>query len=356
MTPPWIAQGGVASIHEADPAPVDRRCRSARRPGRDVWVEVAVAGRDLRPSAFVGCRWLLLAGGTRPPWRRRRSMARARDGGCDGLARRDRRGAGTASAIRRSRGDRSTRWRRARRFSSISSGRSPGRSRAARSRRSRGRLAISRGPTQVRAWIEEAVGSAILALTPYRVGAHEVVLGADCARRTRLLQGTGRGAGDRGAVDTGARGGGAGVVRANAGAGAARGRHSLVVDGGCPGQSGGDAHRAAETLARIQQRVFATARRRSWPPSISRPPQRGRASCWASRHAADIVRQQCARVTSADVPATWIPMDLDPTNILIDDDDRVRFIDVDDSFLGPAPLAVATLALRWRLDADPPAA
>jgi hypothetical protein len=39
-------------------------------------------------------------------------------------------------------------------------------------------------------------------------------------------------------------------------------------------------------------------------------------------------------------------MDLDPTNILTDGESRVRFIDVDHSFLGPAPLAMATLVMR----------
>ena len=39
-------------------------------------------------------------------------------------------------------------------------------------------------------------------------------------------------------------------------------------------------------------------------------------------------------------------MDLDPSNILVDDEGRVRFIDVDDSFLGPGPLALAILAAR----------
>ena len=54
----------------------------------------------------------------------------------------------------------------------------------------------------------------------------------------------------------------------------------------------------------------------------------------------------CASVRHANVPRTWIPMDLDPANVLMDEDGRVRFIDVDDSFYGPAPLAMATYARR----------
>jgi hypothetical protein len=114
----------------------------------------------------------------------------------------------------------------------------------------------------------------------------------------------------------------------------------------CPGRPGGDAHHAAQALARVQQRVLATGA----PGALSALDLEA-AARWGSELLADsrceaIVRRHCARVTRADVPAAWIPMDLDPTNILIDDEDRVRFIDLDDSFLGPAPLAIATLALR----------
>src|SRR6185437_656019 len=48
----------------------------------------------------------------------------------------------------------------------------------------------------------------------------------------------------------------------------------------------------------------------------------------------------------AGVQQSWIPMDLDPTNALVDDRGAVRFIDADDSFLGPAPLAMAVFAAR----------
>lgn len=41
-------------------------------------------------------------------------------------------------------------------------------------------------------------------------------------------------------------------------------------------------------------------------------------------------------------------MDFDPTNVLIGDDGAVRFIDLDDSYLGPAALAMATFGRRVR--------
>jgi hypothetical protein len=54
------------------------------------------------------------------------------------------------------------------------------------------------------------------------------------------------------------------------------------------------------------------------------------------------------QVKRADVPICWVPMDLDPANVFIGDRGAVRFIDLDDSYLGPAPLALATLARRLR--------
>jgi hypothetical protein len=66
-------------------------------------------------------------------------------------------------------------------------------------------------------------------------------------------------------------------------------------------------------------------------------------------------RSQIARafqdVIRAGVPHTWTPLDLDPGNVLLDDRGDVRFIDLDDSYIGPAPLAPATFARRAsRLD------
>jgi hypothetical protein len=43
-------------------------------------------------------------------------------------------------------------------------------------------------------------------------------------------------------------------------------------------------------------------------------------------------------------------MDLDPLNLIVADDGVVRFIDVDDSFRGPAPLAMAAFAGRARVE------
>ena len=201
-------------------------------------------------------------------------------------------------------------------------------------------------PDDVRTWIAEAMGSTVTSLTPYRVGAYEVVLDADCAGGRVYFKGL---AGERATEPRLTQELARMAPESFARTLAMEPREDGTVwwlTAACPGLSGGNAHGAAGTLARLQQRVFAL----DALPDLTALDLEA-AATWAGEllgesPVADVVRQQCARVMSADVPATWIPMDLDPSNVLIDDDGRVRFIDVDDSFLGPAPLAVTTLALR----------
>ncbi len=198
----------------------------------------------------------------------------------------------------------------------------------------------------VRAWIGGAVGSAVISVTPYRVGAHEVVLGADCVHARVYFKGL-----------VGERATEAHLTQELAAAAPDSFARTLALErrwdssvwwltAACPGRPGGDAHRAAQALARVQQRVLATGA----PDGLSALDLEA-AARWGNGLLAGspceaVVRRHCARVMRADVPTAWIPMDLDPTNILEDDEDRVRFIDLDDSYLGAAPLAVATLALR----------
>jgi hypothetical protein len=54
----------------------------------------------------------------------------------------------------------------------------------------------------------------------------------------------------------------------------------------------------------------------------------------------------CRDVVSADEPIAWVPLDLDPSNVLLDRG-QVRFIDLEESHRGPAPLAIATFARRF---------
>jgi hypothetical protein len=52
-------------------------------------------------------------------------------------------------------------------------------------------------------------------------------------------------------------------------------------------------------------------------------------------------------VGTADLPRSWIPLDLDAGNVVIDDE-SVRFIDLDESRIGSVPLALSTLLRRLK--------
>jgi hypothetical protein len=201
-------------------------------------------------------------------------------------------------------------------------------------------------PDEARAWVGRVVGSAVESLTPYRTGAYEVVVGADCAGDRVYCKGL-----------TPERAAEARVTQALAAIEPESFARTLALEhradgslwwltAACPGKSGGDAHRVAHALARIQQRVLAAGATGEWPRLDLDAAARWTGELLGDSPCSDAVRRQCTRVMCADVPVSWIPMDLDPTNVLVDHVDRVRFIDMDDSFLGPAPLAMATLAMR----------
>lgn len=66
----------------------------------------------------------------------------------------------------------------------------------------------------------------------------------------------------------------------------------------------------------------------------------------ADRCDAALARAQRS-LSTADLPCSWIPLDLDVGNVLVDND-AVRFIDLDDSRIGAAPIALATFLRRVR--------
>lgn len=57
------------------------------------------------------------------------------------------------------------------------------------------------------------------------------------------------------------------------------------------------------------------------------------------------VERGCGQVCRAQHPTAWVAGDLDPANVILEGD-RVRFIDLDEAILGPAPLSLATFARR----------
>jgi hypothetical protein len=199
-------------------------------------------------------------------------------------------------------------------------------------------------PGAVRTWIAAQTGPLPRSLMPYRVSAHEVVLGVDgrC-----FFKGLGA---ERAAE--------ASLTIALAKFAPEAFPTTLALDrhddgsvwwltAACPGRPPADAHGAARQLARIQQRL---ARDRHLALGLETVDLESicRWTCdlLGSVAAGDVVVPAFAVTTAAEVCRSWIPMDLDLTNLVADPDDAVRFIDVDDSFFGPAPLAIALLAQR----------
>jgi hypothetical protein len=117
----------------------------------------------------------------------------------------------------------------------------------------------------------------------------------------------------------------------------------------CPGRSATEAHRVASQLAAVQQRVVTQPQIRQ----NLRMLDFDAALRWGSEllsgaACAEQLERRAHVVMTSSVPESWIPMDLDPTNVLLDGSGTVRFIDLDDSLLGPAPLAMALFAMRAR--------
>jgi len=200
----------------------------------------------------------------------------------------------------------------------------------------------------VKAWISAAAGTVARAVTPYRVSAHEVVLGAETRCGPVYFKGL------RAERACEAR-----LTRAMAALAPASFARTLAVEeradgsvwwlaAGCPGQPGDDGNLAAGALARLQRRVIGSG-------PVLRELRRldlDAVTTWASGFIDDAASggaiQRCVeRAANASVPESWIPMDLDPTNVLVDGGE-VRFIDLDDSYLGPAPLAMAVFSRRCR--------
>lgn len=201
----------------------------------------------------------------------------------------------------------------------------------------------------VRRWIRASAGALVGAITPYRVSPYEVVLGVDTHSGRVYFKGLD----ERRALEARLTMTLAAIVP---GAFAQTLAVESKSDGSvwwltceCPGTTTLDGGLVARPLARLQRRLMASG------PLIGelRPLDLDEAVRWASTFVAGsacvpAIAEQTERVKRAAVPESWIPMDLHPTNVLVDGAGQVRFIDLDDSYLGPAPLAMALFAQRCR--------
>lgn len=206
---------------------------------------------------------------------------------------------------------------------------------------------------EVLAWIERATGSPCGAVTPYRTGAHEVVLGAHAASGPVYFKGL-----------MPARAVEARLTRTLSAFEPSRFAPTLALEqrddgtvwwlaAGCPGKPAVEGRGVASGLASVQRRVM------SWGPVLRELPVLDVTAVfgWAATLVGDgesaaALEPHVEAVTNAGVPSSWIPMDLDPVNVLADAGGEVRFIDLDDSFLGPAPLAMALFARRSGIRSD----
>ena len=181
-------------------------------------------------------------------------------------------------------------------------------------------------PERVRSWLENTLAVTPLAWTPLRISAYEVVAGCETPRGRVYFKGL---AADRLHEPI--------VTQRFAAIAPESFARTLAFEHGedgtawwltaeCRGRPADDPVRVAIALARLQCRLQSVAHE---SPHLPRT---------------DISRDEFTHL-----PQSWMPMDLDPSNVLIDGGE-VRFIDLDDSFIGPAPQAMAAFARRCSRD------
>ena len=199
----------------------------------------------------------------------------------------------------------------------------------------------------VRRWIQEVCRASVVSVVPYRVSAYETTLGARVADRDIYFKGL-----------PPERACEAHRTRAFAAAEPDTFAETLALrrfdDGSAwwltaavPGRADTAGECTARELARVQQRLLTSAS----ACSVLQDLDGEGLLAWVANLLADspaglAARERCRRALDSGVKHAWIPMDIDPSNALVDEDAQVRFIDIDESYLGPAPLAMALLARR----------
>ncbi len=110
--------------------------------------------------------------------------------------------------------------------------------------------------------------------------------------------------------------------------------------------------RVVEAYARVQQAIADRIVAGGMMPAIDLPALVSRAASFLN----DGTEQQTVAASralideacwflSSNLPWSWVAPDLDPTNVIANGEE-VRFIDLDDALIGPAPLAIGTFARR----------
>ncbi|HEY0875793.1 MAG TPA: phosphotransferase [Vicinamibacterales bacterium] len=116
----------------------------------------------------------------------------------------------------------------------------------------------------------------------------------------------------------------------------------------CPGRPATDAAAVARALAAVQQQLTSAAETARHLPVLNLDAAVAWGASFLDEGDAELMRQHVQRAACGSSTPTWIPLDLHPTNVLVDDAGAMRFIDLDESFLGPPALAAVVLSGRWR--------
>lgn len=112
------------------------------------------------------------------------------------------------------------------------------------------------------------------------------------------------------------------------------------------------ANRVVEAYASVQQAIAGEIVASGAMPTIDLPALASRAGSLIGEDAdqrptaaARALIDEACRLLGSDLPLSWVAADLDPNNVVVEGD-AVRFIDLDDALIGPAPLAIGTFARR----------